>query len=247
MKIICQKINLLKSVNISLKAVPSKTTMPILECILIDATTNQIKFTTNDMELGIETIVDGTIEEKGIIALAQKEDPYDVFICYKETDENGQRTQDSVLANDIYYQLTQEGFKVFYAAITLEDKLGQEYEPYIFSALNSAKVMLVLGTKPEYFSAVWVKNEWSRFLKLMKKDRAKMMIPCYRDMDAYELPQEFAHLQAQNMEKIGFINDIVRGIKKITGRDEAVRENVSIQPIAPNSNIQALLDRGNMS
>ena len=72
MKIICQKINLLKSVNISLKAVPSKTTMPILECILIDATTNQIKFTTNDMELGIETIVDGTIEEKGIIALDAK-------------------------------------------------------------------------------------------------------------------------------------------------------------------------------
>ena len=69
MKIICQKINLLKSVNISLKAVPSKTTMPILECILIDATTNQIKFTTNDMELGIETIVDGIIEEKGINAL----------------------------------------------------------------------------------------------------------------------------------------------------------------------------------
>ena len=54
MKIICQKINLLKSVNISLKAVPSKTTMPILECILIDATTNQIKFTTNDMELGMK-------------------------------------------------------------------------------------------------------------------------------------------------------------------------------------------------
>ena len=72
MKIICQKINLLKSVNISLKAVPSKTTMPILECILIDATTNQIKFTTNDMELGKETIVDGTIEEKGIIALDAK-------------------------------------------------------------------------------------------------------------------------------------------------------------------------------
>lgn len=64
MKIICSKSNLLKSVNISLKAVPSKTTMPILECILMDATTNQIKFTTNDMELGIETIVDGHIEEK---------------------------------------------------------------------------------------------------------------------------------------------------------------------------------------
>ena len=72
MKIICSKSNLLKSVSISLKAVPSKTTMPILECILIDATSGQIKFTTNDMELGIETIVDVTIEEKGRVALNAK-------------------------------------------------------------------------------------------------------------------------------------------------------------------------------
>ena len=72
MKIICSKANLLKSVNISLKAVPSKTTMPILECILVDATTSQIKFTTNDMELGIETIVEGTIAEKGMAALDAK-------------------------------------------------------------------------------------------------------------------------------------------------------------------------------
>ena len=72
MKIICSKASLLKSINISLKAVPAKTTMPILECILIDASTNQIKFTTNDMELGIETIVEGKIEEKGIVALDAK-------------------------------------------------------------------------------------------------------------------------------------------------------------------------------
>ena len=72
MKIICSKSNLLKSVNISLKAVPSKTTMPILECILMDATTNQIKFTTNDMELGIETKVEGSILSKGKIALDAK-------------------------------------------------------------------------------------------------------------------------------------------------------------------------------
>ena len=72
MKIICSKSSLLKSVSIALKAVPSKTTMPILECILMDATTNQIKFTTNDMELGIETIVEGHIEEKGMVALDAK-------------------------------------------------------------------------------------------------------------------------------------------------------------------------------
>lgn len=159
--------------------------------------------------------------QREIIALSQKEDPYDVFICYKETDETGRRTQDSVIANDIYYQLTQEGFKVFYAAITLEDKLGSAYEPCIFAALNSAKVMLSIGTKPEYFNAVWVKNEWSRFLKIMKKDRSKVLIPCYKDMDAYELPEEFAHLQAQDMSKIGFINDVVRGIKKVLSANAA--------------------------
>ena len=153
--------------------------------------------------------------QKDILLIANNEDPFDVFICYKETDENGKRTIDSTIANDIYYQLTEEGFKVFYAAITLEDKLGQEYEPYIFAALNSAKVMLVLGTRIEYFDAVWVKNEWSRFMNFMKTDRSKMLIPCYRDMDAYDLPEEFAHLQAQDMSKIGFINDVVRGIKKV--------------------------------
>lgn len=72
MKLICSKNELLKSVNIVLKAVPSKTTMPILECILIDASASEIKFTANDMELGIETRVKGIIEERGIIALDAK-------------------------------------------------------------------------------------------------------------------------------------------------------------------------------
>ena len=69
MKIICTRNNLLKSVNIVMKAVPGKTTMPILECILIDASTNEITFTSNDMELGIETKVEGEVLEKGIIAI----------------------------------------------------------------------------------------------------------------------------------------------------------------------------------
>ena len=72
MKLICAKNELLKSVNISLKAVSSKTTMPILECILIDASAAEITFTSNDMELGIETKVKGIIEEKGIAALDAK-------------------------------------------------------------------------------------------------------------------------------------------------------------------------------
>lgn len=69
MKIICSKSELLKSMNISMKAVPSKTTMPILECVLIDASTDVIKFTTNDMELGIETLLKGNVVDRGIIAV----------------------------------------------------------------------------------------------------------------------------------------------------------------------------------
>ena len=185
--------------------------------------------------------------QKDILNIVKNEKPFDVFICYKETDEDGKRTQDSVIANDIYYQLTQEGFKVFYAAITLEDKLGQEYEPYIFAALNSAKVMLVIGTKPQYFSAVWVKNEWSRFLKLMQSDRTKLLIPCYKDMDAYDLPEEFSHLQAQDMSKLGFMQDLIRGIKKIaqadTPKTTVVKETVIT---GGNNNTAPLLERAFM-
>lgn len=159
--------------------------------------------------------------QKGILAISQKEEPFDIFICYKETDKDGRRTQDSVLANDLYHQLTQEGFKVFFSRITLEDKLGTAYEPYIFAALNSAKVMVVLGTKPEYFNAVWVKNEWSRYLALVKQSGGKrILIPAYRDMDPYDLPDEFSHLQAQDMSKLGFMQDLIRGIKKIISVDE---------------------------
>ena len=185
--------------------------------------------------------------QKDILKIVKNEKPFDVFICYKQSDENNKRTPDSVIANDIYHQLTQEGLKVFYAAITLEDKLGQEYEPYIFAALNSAKVMLVIGTKPEYFSAIWVKNEWSRFLKLMKTDRNKLLIPCYKDMDAYDLPEEFSHLQAQDMSKIGFINDVVRGIRKVLVKEEpkptVVKETVITES---NTNIAPLLKRAFM-
>ena len=72
MKIICSKANLAKGVNIVSKAVPSKTTMPILECVLIDATMDAIKLTANDMELGIQTEIEGEIIERGMIAIDAK-------------------------------------------------------------------------------------------------------------------------------------------------------------------------------
>lgn len=153
--------------------------------------------------------------QKEILAVSAQEKPYDVFICYKETADDETRTQDSVLAQDIYYQLTNAGYRVFFSRISLENKLGQQYEPFIFAALNSAKVMLAIGSRKEYFESVWVRNEWSRFLALMKKDRGKLLIPCYMDMSAYDLPEELSMLQSQDMRKIGFMQDILHGVKKI--------------------------------
>ena len=191
--------------------------------------------------------------QKGILAISQKEDPFDVFICYKETDNNGRRTQDSVLATDLYHQLTQEGFKVFFSRITLEDKLGTAYEPYIFAALNSAKVMVVLGTKQEHFNAVWVKNEWSRYLALVKKSGGKkVLIPAYRDMDPYDLPEEFSHLQALDMSKLGFMQDLIRGIKKLMAPLQDIQKLVSVNTggtdiLALKKRIDVFLENGEFS
>ncbi len=188
--------------------------------------------------------------QRGILATSQNEEPFDVFICYKESDENGERTRDSILAQDIYYRLTEQGRRVFFARITLEDKAGAEYEPYIFAALHSAKVMIAVGTKPAHFNAVWVKNEWSRFLSLMKKDRSKLLLPCYRDMDPYDLPEQLSVLQSYDMSKIGFLQDLIHGVSKVLDADkkpEPVKETVVVQQNAGGTNAVALLKRGNMA
>ena len=186
------------------------------------------------------------IEElrRGIVEVPGKEPPYDIFICYKETDENGERTVDSVIAQDVYDALTEKGYRVFFSRISLEDKLGTEYEPYIFAALHSAKIMLAFGTDYEYYNAVWVKNEWSRYLQLMTKDKSKHLIPCYKGIDAYDMPKEFAKLQAQDMGKVGAMQDLLRGVDKIMSGNSSA----AAQPpqAATNATAESLLKRAQM-
>lgn len=186
--------------------------------------------------------------QKAILEIAQKEEPFDIFICYKETDDAGNRTKDSVRAQEIYNELTKVGYKVFFSRITLEDKLGEAYEPYIFSALNSSKIMLAIGTKYDYYNAVWVKNEWSRFLQMMKKDPSKKLIPCYSDIDAYDMPEEFVNLQGQDMAKIGFLQDLLRGIDKIMGKETDHRpRTITVQSTQNGFDVSNLLKRGYLS
>ena len=190
---------------------------------------------------------------KRIIEVSGKEEPYDVFISYKETDEHGDRTLDSVIAQDIYTELTEKGYRVFFSRVSLEDKLGTEYEPYIFAALNSAKVMLVVGTDYENFDAVWVKNEWSRFLKLIASGQKKTLIPVFKNMDAYDMPKEFAKLAAQDMGKVGAMQDLVRGVEKLINKKaalvkETVKETVVVQQGGDGAaRITAAMERGFMA
>ena len=157
-----------------------------------------------------------------ILQIATHEPPYDVFISYKESDELGNRTKDSVIAQDIYYELAEKrNYRVFFARKTLEKKLGSEYEPIIYAALSTAKVMVVIGTCPEHFTSVWVKNEWSRFLR-MNDHSDKVLIPAYQDMSPYELPDELSVLQALDMSKIGYLQDLIDGIQRIIRIEQSV-------------------------
>ena len=152
--------------------------------------------------------------QKGIIAVSKKEKPFDIFISYKETDANGNRTKDSVEAQKLYEKLTEAGYKVFFSRITLEDKVGTEYEPYIYAALYSSKVMITVCSSKENIEAVWVKNEWGRFLSLQQNDADKTLIPIYFDMEKSDLPDEFALIPSFDIKDAGFEAELIRGIKK---------------------------------
>ncbi len=213
------------------------------ESVMDDTNFEQVMENSDPLSRSVYREEAKQIEElrKGIIEISAKEEPYDIFICYKETDAKGDRTLDSVLAQDVYDSLTEKGYRVFFSRITLEDKLGQEYEPYIFAALNSAKVMLVFGTDYEHFNAVWVKNEWSRFLELIEKGEKKTLIPCFKNIDAYDMPKEFAKLQAQDMGKVGAVQDLARGISKIISADKNTTiETADIQNV--NETLESLLE-----
>lgn len=168
--------------------------------------------------------------QREILALSREEEDYDIFICYKESDNHGDRTADSVLAQEIYEEFSKNGYKVFFSRITLEKYLGQLYEPAIFRGLQSSRVMIVVGTKPEYWNAPWVKNEWVRFLKMIKGDSNRLIIPCYRDMSPYDLPEELALIQSLDINKVGFIQDLKYGAEKIFSKKITANTPESARP-----------------
>ena len=141
MKLICSKSNLLHGVNIVSKAVPTRTTMAILECILIDASANEIKLTANDMELGIETKIEGEIAERGVIALDAK--------IFPRLSVNFQTV---MLRSKLMHPLKQL-LHVKKQNLTLVGKSGDDfsYIPYIDVRPIVCPVHLKRSHSPDYF------------------------------------------------------------------------------------------------
>ncbi len=148
-----------------------------------------------------------------LLQLSASEDPYDIFISYKK-EENGVRTADSYFAHDLYNKLTGVGYKVFFAQETLKQAAGEEFEPKIYAAIISAKVMIVIGTKEEYFNAVWVKNEWSRFSELIEHGEDKTIIPVFDGFNASKLPNRLSKYQALQKSDLDFLNVLMQTIEK---------------------------------
>ena len=151
--------------------------------------------------------------------VASKEPPYDVFISFKDSDrERGiERTQDSIDAQDIYTGLVDAGYKVFYSRVSLRGKVSEQYEPYIYNAIKTAKVMIVFGEKPEYFSSTWIKNEWSRFrARIEKGEKHKnSLVVVVKNMNPSDLPVALKSRQAMNMSDLTFFETLKKHIKRV--------------------------------
>lgn len=150
---------------------------------------------------------------------AAKEPAYDVFLSYKDSDrEKGiERTQDSIDAQDLYNALVAEGYKVFFSRISLRDKISEQYEPYIYNAIKTAKVMIVFGEKPEYFHSVWIKNEWSRFVTRIKngEKHKNSLVVVYKNLNPGDLPVVLKSRQCLNASDMTFLSDLNRHIKRV--------------------------------
>lgn len=166
------------------------------------------------------------IEEnrKKYIQIAESEQPYDIYISYRAKDDNGDKTAVSEIAEHLYNKLTSAGYRVFLSETALKGKKRSDCEPYIYSALNSANVMLALGTSYDDYNDVWVKNEWNRYLEIAEKNKNKCLIPCYKDVDEYDIPKEFAGLKVCQLGNDDTFNNIMAEIANVV-KPESVNQS----------------------
>ena len=153
---------------------------------------------------------------------AQQEPPYDIFLCYKDSDlaQNIERTKDSYAAQELYTLLTDMGFRVFYSRVSLRGKVGEKYEPYIFHALSTAKVMIVYASNPDYIRSTWMKNEWMRYTKQIREGKKKpesLLIAC-DGFSPDEVPTALSSMPCFRAEERAFYGELKKTVNQLFGR-----------------------------
>lgn len=177
-----------------------------------------------------------------------KDKNVDIFICYKETEDarKGQKTADSFDAELLYEELSYEGYKVFYAKRSLRNKAGADYEAEIFNAIAKAKVMIVFGSKAEYFRSSWVQSEWLRFLEEMKTNKKKVLIPLIKDIKPDQLPELLK--KKQGIRYDADVNNNYKRLKQrlrnIFGSEIVIKTEESLEADADARDAVVLIEEG---
>lgn len=177
----------------------------------------------------------------------QEEAPYDVFISVKQGDAKQRPTQDSVDAQDLYYKLAElkkkngENLRVFNSRITLSQfHAGSEFEPYIIHALTTASILIVVCSEAEYINAPWVRNEWRRFLYLMRQDPGRKLILYNGMQEDSAIPAELRGMQYVRKDKLDSFGEIKGALKQLleadvpsrtTGQDDLARQTEEIRKL----------------
>lgn len=166
------------------------------------------------------------------IKKAEQEPEYDVFLSYKDSESGpeGNKTDDYNKVYEIYNHLTSLGYHVFFAPKSLSGKAGEKnYEPYIFRALNTAHVMIVYASKPEYLNATWVKNEWSRFLKRIERgEKAQNALAvAFSGFNASELPRPLNTIQNFDASTFSFAPELERYVESVVSQARMTMPRIS--------------------
>lgn len=174
------------------------------------------------------------------IKKAEQEPEYDVFLSYKDSESGpeGNKTDDYNKVYEIYNHLTSLGYHVFFAPKSLSGKAGEKnYEPYIFRALNTAHVMIVYASKPEYLNATWVKNEWSRFLKRIERgEKAQNALAvAFSGFNASELPRPLNTIQNFDASAFSFAPELERYVESVVSQARMTMPRISRISLASRS------------
>lgn len=157
---------------------------------------------------------------------ASKEPSYDIFLCFKDSDaELGvERTEDSYAVQELYTHLLSKGYRVFYSRESLRGKTSERYEPYVYHALDTAKIMIVYATEERYLTSTWVRNEWQRFCAQIAagKKRQDSLFVAYGKIDASRLERLFGRRQFYDAVKKTrtFFLDLDAYIERITAQSD---------------------------